>query len=177
MRKIRVAGTKEAKSPHKYVLLLTLVDFFERDASRENRFHFSSELHASFLSSWRKYLNSDPAYPESALDYPYYHLSTSGLWVIAPRLEAKDKYQTYADPKNNLRFTGNRIRETIEFAYVRSDLCSLLRDQEGRAALRDFLLGLVAAAPPDTSDSLSVPLTSRFRARASSYTDHIRTYQ
>jgi serine/threonine protein kinase len=162
IRKIRVAGTKQAKSPHQYVLLLTLADILEADPTRENRFYFSSELQSRFLATWRRYLNAEPAYAANALDYPYYHLSSSGLWVLTPKLEAREKFETYADTKNEMRFTSRRIRESIEFASLRGDLNAALRDQEARKTICGVLVGLVEKATANSPDILSAPSTSRF---------------
>jgi len=162
IRKIRVAATKEAKSPHQFVLLLTLVDLFEQASTRENRFLFAADLQKAFLTTWATYLTSPPAYPESALDYPYYHLRTSGLWILTPRPETRDKFQTYSDPKNKMRFTANRIKETIEYAAARGDLEMVLRDSEARADLRTFVVDLVNKASANNQEIPSVPNLSRF---------------
>jgi serine/threonine protein kinase len=162
IRKIRVAGTKQTKSPHQFVLLLTLVDYLHSNPTAENRFYFGNELQSRFLATWSKYLNGEPAYAANALDYPYYHLSSSGLWLLTPKPEAKEKFQTYADTKNEMRFTARRIRETIEFGSLREDLNSALRDQDARNTIRKALIELAAKATSNSPEILSVPSTSRF---------------
>jgi len=162
IRKIRVAGTKQARSPHQFVLLLTLADALEANPTGENRFYFGTELQTSFLATWRKYLNSEPVYPDNALDYPYYHLSSSGLWSLTPKPEAREKFQTYADPKSEMRFTARRIRETIEFGSLREDLNAALRNNSARSSIRKLLLELVEKANSNSPATLSVPSRSRF---------------
>jgi serine/threonine protein kinase len=162
IRSIRVAGTNQIKNPHQFVLLLTLVDILESNPNAENRFHFAAELQSRFLGTWRKYLNAEPAYAADALQFPYYHLSSSGLWILTPRPEARERFQTYADKNNEMRFTARRIRETIEYGSLREDLISALRDQGARNTIRKVLIELIAKATSNSPQGHSVPSRSRF---------------
>ena len=82
--------------------------------------------------------------------------------MLTPKPEAREKFQTYADTKNQMRFTARRIRETIEFGSLREDLNSALRDQDARNTIRKVLIELVAKATSNSPEILSVPSTSRF---------------
>ena len=73
-----------------------------------------------------------------------------------------EKFQTYADPKHQMRFTARRIRETIEFGSLREDLYAALRMNVARKAIRDLLLELVQKAKSNSPEILLVPSTSRF---------------
>lgn len=105
------------QAPHKPILLLCVLDMYLADPGRENRIYPSETLEAAFSRYWwRVYKNGG----ESTLSLPFFHLQTDGFWHLVP---AADN----ALVTERARRTVNCLRQEVAFAYLDSDLHSLLQ--------------------------------------------------
>jgi len=68
---LRVDKTRGA-APHKPILLLTVLDLFEKGLITRNEIYLSPELTANFLKFWHCFVDSDH---HSNIALPFFHLT------------------------------------------------------------------------------------------------------
>lgn len=127
------------EKPHKYILLLAIIQLLEEDVSHPNKFPFK-ELEGKFDELWTEY-GSIYCAAKGLLEFPYYHLISSGLWHHKVKQEAESRYKEYQNSRSpRYRFTKRRILETIEHAYLESRFYLILSNPEARQQLRSAIL-------------------------------------
>jgi hypothetical protein len=133
VRQLRVMTVGDAKSPHKYLFLLTLASLYERDSRRKNEFPLNQEIEHAFLSVCKKIYPANV--PEAILiEFPYYHLVKDQVWSLV-FLEGKEQeFRDYED-SSNMRLTRNRLINTVKYGYLCAEIDSCLRDPHGRVAV------------------------------------------
>lgn len=110
-------------SPHKYILLLAICRLIEEEPLIQNRFEYNDELENVFNDVWKETVSGQkPGF----LEYPYYHLVSSGIWFHSIRIGKEDAYKEFT------RFTPKRIFDTIEYSYLHPTLFRLLQEQVNR---------------------------------------------
>ena len=129
LRVDRAHGT----APHKPILLLAVMERFERSEMLENRIGLSPELNRTFLKYW-SYLGSADHHPD--ISRPFFHMKSGKFWHLVmnpgfePILAAKIKLKTFYE-----------VRQAVNFAYVDEDLFDLLQDGSYRESLQAVLVG------------------------------------
>lgn len=128
LRVDRAHGT----APHKPILLLAVIERFDRGEMPENRIDLSPELNQAFLKYW-SYLGSADHHPD--ISRPYFHMKSGKFWhlVMNPGFEsilaAKIKLKTFYE-----------VRQAVNYAYVDEDLFDLLQDAPCRESLQAVLV-------------------------------------
>jgi putative restriction endonuclease len=101
-------------APHKPILLLAVMELFERNLLTENRIDLSPQLNQTFLKYW-SYLGSASHNPD--ISRPFFHMKSGKFWHLVARpgfegvLAAKIKLKTMAE-----------VQQAIAYAYVDEDL-------------------------------------------------------
>lgn len=137
---IRAMGRGGARSPHKFVLLLAVAHLYDRAPERRNSFPLA-EVDREFANHWHQ-LYPDDDQKNILIEYPYYHLSKDGLWVLEPIAGKEQEFSGY-EASPNKRFTRKRLTETVNTAHVDEDLDTFLRDAKSRAAIVAKLYDLI----------------------------------
>ena len=120
-------------APHKPILLLAVMEHFERHTLTENRIELSPLLTHTFLKYW-SYLGSANHNPD--ISRPFFHLKSSKFWHLVANpgfeevLAAKIKLKTLAE-----------VQEAISHAYVDEDLFEFWQDTPCRDSLQAVLVG------------------------------------
>lgn len=118
--------------PHKYLLFLSAINLIGK--GYDNKFTFNNDLVNEFQAHCNKFsFDSKVVIPE----YPYFHLQSSSWWHHHVKAGKENKYSEYI--QNKIRFTPNRIKETIEFSYLNDELYIFLCDQDNRTRAIDYL--------------------------------------
>ena len=117
-------GVYQGKTrPHKYLLLLTVINLIEKSNEPENRFSFNKKLIDEFKDTVENFgFDSKIILPE----YPYFHLRTSAFWKLKIKNGKEDTFNNYISLK--MRFIPSRINETIEYAYFDDRLFNFISD-------------------------------------------------
>jgi putative restriction endonuclease len=120
-------------APHKPILLLAVMELFERRAIVENRIDLSPELNQTFLKYW-SYLGSACHNPD--ISRPYFHMKSGKFWHLVPRpgfetvLSAQIKLKTMAE-----------VQQAIAYAYIDEDLFDFWQNPTYRESLLAVLVG------------------------------------
>ncbi len=126
------------RTPHKYVLLLSIGALLDRERDHPNRFTFQ-ELEAVFAAQFEA---SVPDWPSDRrqLEYPFYHLQHDGCWHLSIRPGQNGAYQRY----QQTRLTRKRLIETVAYGYLDAEVLDGLRSAEGRRLVEERL-SMIAA--------------------------------
>lgn len=139
--------------PHKYILLLSTVNLIEKGCG--NKFIFNNELVDEFQDACRNFSFNPNII---LLEYPYFHLKSSLWWHHHIKIGKEEKYTSYIE--NKIRFTPNRIKETIEFSYFSDELFVFLSDPNSRRKAIGYLSKKILTISQESNLS-SVDLTPR----------------
>ncbi len=118
-------------APHKPILVLSVINLFERDLIERNKIYLSPELVVTFLKYWHQ-LGSNSHNADIAM--PFYHLTGDEFW----HLKAKPGYESVVS-KVKLR-SVHALREFTQYAYIDDELFLLLRDKIARKSLISILI-------------------------------------
>ena len=71
------------KSLHKAVLMLTVIELYEKNVLTENEIRYDETLKAIFLKKWNMVLPNEPLFlPEAYI--PFWCLQSDNFWHIVP---------------------------------------------------------------------------------------------
>ncbi len=119
-------------APHKPILVLSVINLFERNLLTRNQIALSPELVVTFLKYWHQ-LGSNSHNADIAM--PFFHLTGDGFW----HLKAKPGYESVLSSKVKLR-SVRALREFIHYAYLDDELFRLLRDEIARKSLVNIVV-------------------------------------
>lgn len=130
--RLHVNSRQIGPSPHKPVLLLSILEFFEANEINLNQIEFSPRLvdrfAAIFAAVRGPYDRCNPV-------LPFIHLSSDRFW----HLKAKQGKEAVLAAVSQIR-TQWQLHELVEYAYVDEELFTLLLDRSARGILRQVLL-------------------------------------
>jgi putative restriction endonuclease len=128
----RSHNAKKGYAPHKPVLLLAVLDEFDRGHVKDNLVEITPELVASFRAYWRALVPAN-TWVERIV-YPFRYLIQDGFWELV-RNGVSQSTQALGDPTSL-----NQLAAMIDGAHLAPDLWQLLQDRTAINALRTFLL-------------------------------------
>ena len=138
LKNIRCAKQKGVHRPHKFALLLAIIELYDKNPERPNVFYLDKELESLFELKLREIAPEMPFSP-SMIENPFYYLQGDGFW----RLHIKPgKESEFNEIKQNhhSRFTRKRILEVFSHASLSGEIDSLLRDKSFRRAAQKYLI-------------------------------------
>jgi putative restriction endonuclease len=131
---LRRAPTKYRLAPHKPILLLAVIDGFEKGYLCDREVPITEDLLTSFHDYWKLLVDSgnDPNF-----SLPFFHLSSepSGIWQLMS-LPGK----TIPVTKSNSIKSFRALRETVECAFLSDDLAHALQNPVHRNEIKAVLL-------------------------------------
>ncbi len=123
---------KKGGAPHKPVLLLSVIELYEKDLIYENRIYISPELVGSFKSHWAELVLTDH---QMIFALPFYHMRSEPFW----KLVANPGCERWIEAKSSMRSFSN-LRTAVSYAEIDNDLYSLMLSHENREILKLTLL-------------------------------------
>jgi putative restriction endonuclease len=147
---LNVSNNKSrGKSPHKPILLLSVLELIAQGSIVNNRILASDELIKIFNRYWHSFVGVDSGH-QSGIHYPFTHLRRDGFWHLkAERLS------------DGLRIkTTNKLRELVDYAYLDDELFLLIQDPLTRQVLIDVLItNWLADSQTELSDLFDINQT------------------
>ena len=136
--------------PHKFALVLAIIDLFEEGKIYTNRLILDEELESYFHLSIRR-LDSDLNEHDTLIEYPFYSLSKDGYWSLKVKPGMEDEfYRIITELKE--RFTKRRIKDTVEYAQLSDEFMQVLSDKTSRDLLRNALMHRFACFNGDSDN-------------------------
>ena len=124
---------KNGISPHKPILLLSIISDIEAGIIKSNKIFISPELVATFKKLWIDLVENEKHHCIFSL--PFYHLTSSSFW----KLIAKKGYEKVIQSKIAMKSFSN-LNEAVGYAEIDIELFVLLQKKEEREILKFALL-------------------------------------
>lgn len=125
------------KSPHKAVMMLAVLELYERNILTENEIFYDDELKSMFLQVWNKVMLNEPLFhPDAYL--PFWYLQSDNFWHIIPR-KGKEYILTIMRD-NNVKPTEAKLCDSVKYAEMDEDLYFMMTIPSGRSSLKRALL-------------------------------------
>jgi putative restriction endonuclease len=135
-RKLRRAPGKKGSggtAPHKPVLLLAVIEAFERGDMLANQVPLSEQLVIIFKEAWKQLVEDPQFMPNLAM--PFYHLKNEGFWTLITQPGMEEGFHELTHSP-----TLSWLDRHVAYAELHTDLAILLANPVDRAALRHDLL-------------------------------------
>ena len=125
------------KSPHKAVLMLTVIELYEKNILMDNEIRYDETLKSTFLKIWNLVLPNEPLFhPEAYL--PFWYLQSDNFWHIVPIRGKEDILSLMRD--TNIKPSEAKLIDSIKYAELDEDLYFLMTLPSGRSTLKRALL-------------------------------------
>ena len=125
------------KSPHKAVLMLTVIELYEHNVLSENEIFYDDTLKSMFLKVWNRVLPNEPLFqPEAYL--PFWYLQSDSFWHIVPVRGKEDILTLMRDA--NIKPSEAKLNDCVKYAELDEDLYFLMTLPSGRSSLKRTLL-------------------------------------
>ena len=125
------------KSLHKAVLMLTVIELYEKNVLTENEIRYDETLKAIFLKMWNMVLPNEPLFlPEAYI--PFWCLQSDNFWHIVPMRGKEDILFLMRD--TNVKPSEAKLVDSVKYAELDEDLYFLMTLPSGRSSLKRALL-------------------------------------
>lgn len=123
------------KSPHKAVLMLTVIELYEKNILMENEIRYDETLKSTFLKIWNLVLPNEPLFhPEAYL--PFWYLQSDNFWHIVPIRGKEDILSLMRD--TNIKPSEAKLIDSVKYAELDEDLYFLMTLPSGRSSLKEL---------------------------------------
>lgn len=124
------------KKPHKLVMLLAVLDLFDKRVIVENKIYFNEDLSESFSNIFNL-IRARGDWNQPAP--PFFHLRTSSFWKHKIKIGRDAQYSKLSTSGGG----SKRIEENIEYAFLSDDVYTLFSNASIRQDIREFLITLL----------------------------------
>ena len=125
------------KSPHKAVLMLTVIELYEKNILMDNEIRYDETLKSTFLKMWNVVLPNEPLFhPDAYL--PFWYLQSNNFWHIVPIRGKEDILSLMRD--TNIKPSEAKLIDSVKYAELDEDLYFLMTLPSGRSSLKRALL-------------------------------------
>lgn len=119
-------------APHKPILLLSVIDLFEKQIYHSNEIRLIPELVSTFKSIWSALVFTEH---HANFSLPFYHLSSSNFWNLIPN----NGCEVWIASKTSMRSFRN-LRTAVKYAKIDPALTQLLKEKSTRDSLKAAIL-------------------------------------
>ena len=125
------------KSPHKAILMLAVIELYEKNVLSDNEIYYDDTLKSMFLKMWNRVLPKEPLFhPEAYL--PFWYLQSDSFWHIIPIRGKEDILSLMRD--TNIKPSEIKLYDCVNYAELDEDLYFLITLPSGRSTLKRALL-------------------------------------
>lgn len=151
-KNLRTNNKYGRKSPHKAVLMLTVIELYEQNILTDNEICYDDELKKMFLKVWNKVLPYEQKFhPDAYL--PYWYLQNDSFWHIVPKREKEAILSSMRD--NRVKPSETSLYDSVKYAELDEDLYFLMTLSSGRSSLKRVLLETYFDLTDEQIDKLS----------------------
>ncbi|CAD5988502.1 hypothetical protein PCC9214_05396 (plasmid) [Planktothrix tepida] len=120
-------------APNKPVLLLSIIELIGRGQIQYNQIEVSPELIATFLKLWQTL----DIHRRADMGLPFFHLRSDGFW----HFKAKPGFEFIESSQSKIKVRNiTSLRQAVDYAYLDSELFTLLLNPTSRIELTAVLL-------------------------------------
>lgn len=125
------------KSPHKAILLLTIIEMYETNVLLDNVIYYDDLLKDTFLKVWNRTLKDESIFHPGAY-LPFWFMQSEDFWHIVPNRGKEGILALMRD--SHVKPSESKIVECVKYAELDADLYFLMTLQSGRSSLKRVLL-------------------------------------
>ena len=125
------------KSPHKAVLMLTVIELYEKNVLMDNEIRYDETLKSAFLKMWNMVLPNESLFHSDAY-LPFWYLQSDNFWHIVPNRGKEDILSLMRD--TNIKPSEAKLIDSVKYAELDEDLYFLMTLPSGRSSLKRALL-------------------------------------
>jgi len=125
------------KSPHKAVLMLTIIELYEQNILTDNEIHYDDILKKTFLKVWNQVLPNEKKFQSEAY-LPFWYLQSNRFWHIVPVWGEEDVLSLMRN--ENVKPSEAKLNKSVRYAELDEDLYFLMTVSSGRSSLKRTLL-------------------------------------
>ena len=125
------------KSPHKAVLMFTVIELLEQNVLSENEIFYDDNLKSVFLKVWNRIFPDAPLLHSEAY-LPFWWLQSDSFWHIVPYSGKEDILSLMRD--ENIKPSEAKLIDSVKYAELDEDLYFLMTLPSGRSSLKRILL-------------------------------------
>lgn len=136
-RNLRTNNKYRRKSPHKAILLLAIIEMFEKNILLTNEIRYNNKLKDVFHEVWNRTLPNEAIFlPDAYL--PFWYMQSEGFWHIVPLRGKEDILALLRD--NHVKPSESKLSDCVNYAELDEDLYFMITMPSGRKALKKALL-------------------------------------
>ena len=140
------------KSPHKAVLLLSVIELFENGVLSDNVVRYDETLKKKFLQVWNRTLPGEATFlPDVYL--PFWYMQSELFWHIVPLRGKEEILSLLID--THVKPSDAKLRDCVDYAELDNELYFLMTISSGRRALKRALLETYFSLSEQAIESLS----------------------
>ena len=125
------------RSPHKAVMMLTVIELYDQNELTDNEIVYDDSLKTMFLQVWNSVMPDEPLFhPEAYL--PFWYLQSDSFWHIVPKRGKEDILSLMRD--TNIKPSESKLFDCVKYAELDDDLYFLMTLPSGRSSLKRVLL-------------------------------------
>ncbi len=136
-KNLRTNNKYGRKSPHKAVLMLTVIELFEKRILTDNEICYDDKLKSMFLKVWKRVLPDEPLFHSEAY-LPFWYLQNDSFWHIVPIRGKEDILSLMRD--TSIKPSEAKLNDSVKCAELDDDLYFLMTIPSGRSSLKRALL-------------------------------------
>ena len=125
------------KTPHKAILLLTIIEMCESDEIYSNEIRYNQQLIDTFHKVWKRTLPDDDSLFVDAY-FPFWTMLNEDFWHLVP-FRGKEENLTLLIERQ-VRPSERIIKECVDYVELDEDLFFLMTLPSGRSSLKRALL-------------------------------------
>lgn len=152
------------KSPHKAVLLLTIIQLYESCTLTDNIIKYDDTLKSAFRDTWNKVLPNEATFQSEAY-LPFWYMQSESFWHIVPLRGKEDILTVLRD--NHIKPSERKLIDCVNYAELDEDLYFLMTLQSGRTSLKRVLL--------ENYTTLSKRMIEKLAVSEDNFSDHSET--
>lgn len=134
-------------APHMPILVLSLIQGFERGFLTDDRVYLSPELIDLFTANWALLVKNGSYHPLIA--QPFYHLKSRGSFPLWWRVVAQPGCELWLENAGSMRSLRN-LTSAVDHAEIDTELAVLLTNAHSRQILRQAVLQIYFPAQTNT---------------------------
>lgn len=123
---------KKGGAPHKPILLLSIIQLFEKNLITSSKIYITPELVGYFKSTWNALVTTSH---DLRFALPFYHLSSEPFWKLIPN----NGCEKWIEAKSSMRSFSN-LNTAVAYAEIDNELFELLKQKDSREILKITLL-------------------------------------
>ena len=168
-KNLRTNNKYGRKSPHKAVLMLTVISLYEENVLADNEIYYDDTLKSKFLKVWNKVLPNEPLFhPEAYL--PFWYLQSDSFWHIVPNRGKEDILSLMRD--TNIKPSEAKLYDCVNYAELDDDLYFLMTLPSGRSSLKRVLLETYTDLSTRQIDKMTESVDNAIDYSTSALTDY-----